>query len=216
MERLRVIFHPSGYYYVYVTFIFLSGKKKPCETFPLPFLERLSLRNTGCLLKRMLHNEPGSSQLIFTSPGWDLSLWPLLLDGLTYFYPASAALTPDPMHPDVVGLTSPVGHPEPHGSNLPALKLHVSASRRGSKTSQRKLLVIDRCVFNPSQNKHSHTQLLRVDSFAENKLENDSKAFEMFTTFGPAILILGCFKILSIRRCACKDIPLYIFHTSKT
>lgn len=33
MGRLWVIFHPFGYYYVYVIFVFLSEKKNSFETF---------------------------------------------------------------------------------------------------------------------------------------------------------------------------------------
>ena len=104
-----MIFYPFGYYYVYVMFIF-KWKKPPLRPFPLwplPSLEWLSLWNARLLTKNKalqwaqfctacFHFSWVKSVPVTPSPGAGTSP--------PYFL---SALTPDPKHPDAVGLTSP-------------------------------------------------------------------------------------------------------------
>lgn len=135
-RRLRMVFYPFGYYYVYVMFIF-KWKKPPLRLFPLwplPSLEWLSLWNVRLLTKNnalpwvqfctaCFHFSWVKSILVTPSPGAGTSL--------SYFL---SSLTSDPKHPDAVGLTRPnlAILDGPQGSNLPALKLTVSGSCQGT------------------------------------------------------------------------------------
>lgn len=106
-----MIFYPFGSYHVYVMFIF-KWKKPPLRLFPLwplPSLEWLSLWNASLLTKNKALQWASSVQLASFCFSWlkSVPVAPSPFRASTTLPYFLSALTPDPKHPDAVGLTRP-------------------------------------------------------------------------------------------------------------